>query len=383
MAGVRSAAPSLAQLLLLDPFHGGSHSAFSRHLVDGIQAQWRIDTLPARHWKWRLRGAAVHFAQRMASLSAPDLLVTTSMLSLSDLKGLVPQLGHVPSFLYFHENQLAYPTRHDNVRDHHFGFTQLISARAATCCGFNSRYNLESFLNAADGLLGALPDAVPSGWLEDIRRKSRILPIPLSLPTVVTAGGDPGHPAGPIILWNHRWEHDKRPEAFFSALEQVDARGRPFRLAVAGPRFGRWPACFDEARARWGDRIVQFGPVQPRSTYEALLSTVDIAVSTAAHEFFGVAMLEAAHFGAQILVPDRLAYPEIFPTDFRYRDDADLVARLVASIDRWSAGEPLRGDRRNLTAKFGRPARQAFADTFAELTNKVVPLSDMVSDESL
>ena len=399
---------SLAKILLLDPFHGGSHAMFTDRLRSRLQADWQVHTLPARHWKWRMRGAAVHLATRIRP-QPPDLVVTTSMLALADLKGLAPQLVGVPSFVYFHENQLAYPDREGRDRDHHFGFTQLISARAATMCGFNSQYNLESFLDAGERLLGALPDAVPRQWTEDIRKKSRVLPFPLDLPEgfrspALTARGpapapepDDGRaasfsqapeparapPEGPIILWNHRWEHDKRPEAFFEALAAVDGRGVSFRLAIAGPRYERWPACFDRAQERWADRIIQFGPSHTRAEYERLLSRADIAVSTAAHEFFGVSMLEATHFGAYPLVPDRLAYPEIFAAPHRYRDDADLVDRLEACIRARCAGRPLRADRRAITAPYGRPALRALADVFAHLSGRTIRLTNMESRERM
>jgi hypothetical protein len=70
------------------------------------------------------------------------------------------------------------------------------------------------------------------------------------------------------------------------------------------------------------------------------------------HEFFGVAMLEATHLGALPLVPDRLAYPELFGREFLYENDRDLVERLAAACERYAAGTPLRADRRFLTRPF-------------------------------
>ena len=40
-------------------------------------------------------------------------------------------------------------------------------------------------------------------------------------------------PAGPTILWNHRWEYDKAPETFFEALEALDASR--LRSSALGP----------------------------------------------------------------------------------------------------------------------------------------------------
>ena len=94
-----------------------------------------------------------------------------------------------------------------------------------------------------------------------------------------------------------------------------------------------------------------------------------IAVSTAEHEFFGVAMLEATHLGARPFVPDRLAYPELFPSEYRYGDEAELVAELERCCRQWVAGElNLRDDRRQITAPHLASVRlPQFARLFAEV----------------
>ncbi|HEY5432889.1 MAG TPA: DUF3524 domain-containing protein, partial [Coriobacteriia bacterium] len=64
------------------------------------------------------------------------------------------------------------------------------------------------------------------------------------------------------------------------------------------------------------------------------------AVSTAVNEFFGLAMVEAAYAGCFPLVPDRLAYPEIYPQEMRYGSGEALVARLRSLIvERPAAGQ--------------------------------------------
>ena len=47
-------------------------------------------------------------------------------------------------------------------------------------------------------------------------------------------------------------------------------------------------------------------------TYGQILKHVDVIVSTAQHEFFGMAVVEAAAAGAVPVIPKRLAYPEVF-----------------------------------------------------------------------
>ena len=54
----------------------------------------------------------------------------------------------------------------------------------------------------------------------------------------------------------------------------------------------------------------QGGPFQE---YAALLWAADLVVSTAIHEFFGVAVVEAIYCGCRPVLPWRLSYPELIP----------------------------------------------------------------------
>lgn len=338
------------RILYVEPFEGGSHAAFSRTLMGALDADWMPLTLPARHWKWRMRGCAAYFTQAHAeALAQPyDLVLASSYVPLAELVGLAPSLAPVPRVLYFHENQLAFPTLGpQQPRDHHFGFTQLVSALAADRCVFNSAYNRDSFLAEAEALLRRMPDAVPKGWVPAIRDRSVVLGVPQPFSTAPVQPAEQ-HPQGPLVLWNHRWEHDKNPETFLRGMATLADEGVPFRLAVCGQRFRRAPAVFDELEQALAPRAVQWGSADaPR--YQALLDTADIVVSTAHHEFFGVSVMEAVHHGARPLVPDRLAYPELWPEVFRYRDDEAFVPALRALL---TGDQPLRADRRQLTRPF-------------------------------
>ncbi|NVB37050.1 DUF3524 domain-containing protein [Pseudenhygromyxa sp. WMMC2535] len=353
------------RVLYLEPFEAGSHEAFGRALTSAPWAEWIPLTLPGRYWKWRMRGSAAYFAQQLLhlDLSRIDLLFASSYLPLAELVGMVPELAAMPRVLYFHENQLAFPVRdsanQDPARDLHFGFTQLVSALAATRCVFNSAHNRDSFLEAGRVLLRRMPDAVPLGWIEAIEARSEVLGLPLELPEIANPRELEDLPAhardeGPLILWNHRWEHDKGPDALVRILDALLERGQIFRLAVCGQQFRRRPPELLEAeprlRAALGDRLVQWGFVRTREDYRELLSDAQIALSTAKHEFFGVSMLEAVHCGARPLVPDALSYTELFPNEFRYGDEAEAVVELERLIWAWGSGLiDLRGNRRQLS----------------------------------
>ena len=142
-------------ILLLEPFYGGSHKAFvdglkrfSRHRVEAI-------TLPDRFWKWRMRGAAILMAERMRSLRPPpDVILASDMLSVADLKAFLGPAAP-PILLYMHENQLSYPLPplpEGGRVDHQFAFTNVTSCLAAEKVLFNSEFHREAFLKALPGL---------------------------------------------------------------------------------------------------------------------------------------------------------------------------------------------------------------------------------------
>jgi len=142
--------------------------------------------------------------------------------------------------------------------------------------------------------------------------------------------------AAPLILWNHRWEHDKNPGPFFEALYALDRPGLPWRLAVVGERYGKAPEVFDRARERLAHRIEQFDYLESRQEYADLLCRATVVVSTALQENFGISVVEAIVAGAVPLLPNRLSYPELIPPEqrelFLYESDAELSGRLEALL---------------------------------------------------
>jgi glycosyltransferase involved in cell wall biosynthesis len=324
----------VARILLLSPYHGGSHRAFAEGLAAHSRHQIVTLSLPARFWKWRMRGAALLLAQRARRLPGPvDLVVGTDMMNLAEFRAL-SGLGERPHVLYLHENQLAYPLPENDRPDYHFGFINLASALAADGVVFNSRFHRDAFFAAAPNLLRAMPDAPVRRVLPGIRRKSRVLPVGCELTRLRDAATGAQTGSGPpLILWNHRWEFDKAPEVFFRVLARLDDAGLRFRLALAGDSTAQAePKPFLEARQRYGARVVCFGWVPDRRDYAALLSQADILVSTAIQENFGIAVVEAVACGVWPLLPRRLSYPEIMPRAWHrsclYADESDLESRL-------------------------------------------------------
>ncbi len=360
------------KFLFLEPFFGGSH----RDFVEGLIAHSRHDIdlikLPARFWKWRMRGAALYFVKKTPPLTAYDGLIMTDLMSVSDFKALCG-VDCPPVLLYFHENQLTYPLAEDETMDFQFGFTNITSALAANRILFNSQTQFDAFFANLPGFLKMMPDYAPTWVMEAVRLKSAVgypgcrFPADPALPGKYT----PEQLQNPLIIWNHRWEFDKNPGDFFQALRVIRQKGLNFRIALLGEKFRRVPREFSDARGDFGDRIVQYGYVKSKAQYRRWLMQGSIVISTSRQENFGISIVEAMRCGCFPLLPHRLVYPEIIPEAFHqdclYRDQADLIDKLAGCIRHLARFET---KRRRLSAAMGRFSWEHRIESFdAELMN--------------
>ncbi len=358
------------RVLALEPYFGGSHRQFleqwrgrSRHRFDCL-------TLDARWWKWRMRGAAVDLAREIRARTgpAPDVVVCSDMLNVAELRGLSPPaVAQAPHVLFMHESQLTYPhasgrPAEERARDHHFAMTNVVSVIASDEVWFNSEYHREAFYGAAEELARRLPDGDLHTPLREASQRSHVEH--LGVQDAWADRWDTPRPGGPArIGWVGRWEHDKAPEVFFDAMEALLERGVALELFVLGERFRQQPDCFERFRARHPEVVAQWGPL-PRSCYEAALARLDLVVSTARHEFFGVAVVEAMLAGAVPVLPCRLSYPELLgrasagvpvddPLCGLYGDQPTaLVDRLAKLVELRSAGALAPGSARAAALRF-------------------------------
>lgn len=328
------------KLLVVEPYFGGSHRAWAEGFRRHSRHEIRLVTHPASWWKWRMRGAAVTLAEEIVSLRdagwEPDVVMASDMVDLPALRSFAG-LERTPVALYFHESQLSYPDSPRAEPDLSYAFTNWLGALAADAVFFNSGFHLEVFFEEAPRLLRHFPDRTHEHLIPRVRAKSEVLPVGVEL------GWFPDRPPPktdpPLVMWNHRWEHDKGPEEFVEALVALHERGSQFRVALCGENSGQAPEDFESARRLLGDRVVHYG-FAPLEEYRRLLLDASVIVSTARQEFFGVSVVEGIAAGARPVLPSRLSYPWLIPEEYHsealYRD-----GELTEALERALSSPPI------------------------------------------
>lgn len=338
-------------VLALEPWYGGSHRNFLDGLTSHSRHNYHALTLSARFWKWRMHGGAVTMARKAIEWveegNKPDAIFATDMVNVPAFLALTrSHLSDVPVVYYLHENQLTYPLREGVDRDYTYAYINYLSCLAADRIVFNSKFHHDEYLEALPVLLRAFPDYNHLHSVQQIREKSEVLHLGMNLRAHDQyAGTKPmrtkrQYGQSPVVLWNQRWEYDKNPDAFFRLMNRLDDAGCSFQLILAGEHFEEQPKEFEKAFERYAERILHYGYAEDFAEYSSLLHRADIIVSTAIHEFFGIAVLEAIYCGCHPLLPNRLSYPELIPAPLQrpllhaptlYDDDEGLF-RILSSI---------------------------------------------------
>lgn len=303
------------RILLIEPYFGGSHRVWAEGYAAASDHEVTIVSHAARGWAWRMRGGAVTLAGQVSELASagyrPDVVLVSSMVDVAALRTFLhPSIGRAPLAVYFHESQLTYPTGPRQKPDTSFALLNWTSALAADVAFFNSGYHQDVFFSETRRLLESFPDHTHTDLVDDVANRSAVLPVGVDLGW---AGSEPSRRGTPLVLWNHRWEHDKDPETFADGIRAV-AETHSFRLALAGERFGTVPGVLDELASEMADRI-EVNAHLDVDEYRALLLRSDIVVSTALQEFFGISVVEAVAAGARPVLPDRLSYPWLIPQE--------------------------------------------------------------------
>lgn len=305
------------KLAICDPYHRGSHKQFAETVAemcqqDGFEVE--LLTLRGKHWKWRMQGAAAWFSEHLAA-SSPDVILTTDMVDVSRLRGLLPAaLRNTRIIQYFHENQLTFPwPDHDpdleQRIDRTYGMTNVMSALAADEVWFNSQFHRQTFLEAAAQIVEEMPDGKFS--LERLK-SSQVRYLPVNLERFGNLTADQIHRPlhKPLrIVWNHRWTMDKGADRFVVLLNALQAQGIQFELALMG--LGLDSSQWNLEMKAFTDQIRFRQPAASPSEYSHWLTWADVMFHDPRQEFFGVSVVEAMHHGVLPIVPHWGPYKEL------------------------------------------------------------------------
>lgn len=306
------------------------------------EIHWKQLALPPRNFSWRIRSNSLHWASYNRDELCADyvFLLATSMTDLSSLRGLVPQLSRMPTIVYFHENQFAYPNNKQQKEDRKPTNIEplLVPIYAALCADkivFNTTFNKSTFINGARNLFNILPDKFPPSIIEKLE-SAVVVPVPIEIPQ--TQAMTPITSELLEVVWNHRWEYDKGPELLLAIIELVIKQNLPIRFHVVGENFRQQPPAFDQIKSLLSEythslaiEAGAYGFIREEREYYDLLARCDVILSTAMHDFQGLALQEACLADCTPLAPNDLAYPEYLPTDFLYDNELTTVdtAQLI------------------------------------------------------
>ena len=329
-------------IIYIEPFYSGAHKQWIDSYKEKSSHNIKILSLPGIHWKWRMHGSAISLAKEFLDMDESfDLIIVSDMLNLPIFKSLCQKkIGETKVITYFHENQISYPrSMHDEDeqlnRDLHYAFINYTTALVSDYNLFNSEYHLTNFIDGLSSYLKKMPDKKNLETINNIKEKSNVLHIGCN--TIKYKKNDKIVNSSPIILWNHRWEHDKNPEDFFNVLYKIKEKNIDFSLVIVGESFINYPDCFDRAKIKLGNEIIHMGYCDSKKDYCKWLMKSDVIPVTSNQDFFGVSVVEAISSGVYPILPARLAYPEILDyknnSEIFYSNNTELYNKLYSYLN--------------------------------------------------
>ena len=285
-----------------------------------------------------MHGAHVTLAEELESevkrYGPVDVVVGSSMLNGAGFLGLARRtIGDAAFVIYMHENQLGYPLSPRDRADLSYPMINWTSMAVADLVIFNSNFHRSEWFEEVPRFLRQFPDYQQQSFVPAVERRAIVLPVGVDLRRF--DGISRTRREVVRIVWNQRWEYDKGPRELATAIRELDRRGLDFDLVLAGEQFPTDPDEFVQLRNELGDKMAHYGWAE-EDEYVRLLASSDIVVSTAHHEFFGIAITEAVYAGAFPVLPGRLVYPERIPTRFHtkclYQTPQDFVGKIEWAI---------------------------------------------------
>eukprot|EP00041_Stephanoeca_diplocostata_P024004 m.600670 g.600670 ORF g.600670 m.600670 type:complete len:556 (+) comp22434_c0_seq12:318-1985(+) len=309
-----------------------SHVAWAKgYAKSSRKAIVDIFDMPADRWKWRMQCGAVEFVASDGDAKKCkdcDVVVVDSMLDAALIAAELRRSERPPKIVvYMHETQLTTPFV-QNDRDvqrgthWHYAAANWRSVMASDAVFFNSSSHLQQFKDELPKMIKQQAPRDSVDWhLQNaeacISERCAVLPLGLNFLDLDNPDvSDTVHNDAPTLLWNARLEEDKNPDAFVKLLRTLKKADEVFRFVVLGQDPTKDQVWYQLFRSEeFVDELLFCGYCEDRKEYATWLARADVFVSTARHETFGMALLEACYCGVVPLVPRRLSYPEILNDD--------------------------------------------------------------------
>jgi len=328
------------RIALIEPYYGGSHRAwadgYARSSIHDVHLIWH----EARFWKWRMHGAFLTLAEQLErdihERGMPDVILASSMMDVAAFAGAIRNTAPgVPIAVFFHESQFTYPLSPADKADATYPMKNWSSAVAADVVIFNSIFHRDVFGEEARRFLNVFPEYKHVDRVASVVDGSTVLPVGIDFTPIAGGSHTMGDP--PLIMWNHRWEHDKGPVELLEIVRGLMDAGVEFRMAMCGEVFVSVPREFSKVTHLLGDRLIHSGWAE-RDRYIELLLGSSVVLSTSIQEFFGIGIIEAIAAGAHPVLPDRLVYPERIdavngdPTRSLYSSPTHAIDMIVDAL---------------------------------------------------
>lgn len=330
------------KILLIEPFYTGSHKQWADQFKKHSTHQITLLTLEGKFWKWRMYGSAITLAKKFNEMNKQfDLILTTDMLDVSTFIALIrKKLGKIPVITYFHENQFAYPWRVNGEdkrekRDVHYGMINYQSALVSDGNLFNSDYNMKSFFEGVSKVNQLMPDNKHDKIINNLYNKCQVLPLGMDLVDIDSKENIIDNKI-PIILWNHRLDHDKNPITFFECLLKLQKEKIQFKLLLLGEQTTKQKKLYEIYLKKLKSNIIYSG-YSTTKEYVDFLHVADILPVTSIHDFFGISIAQAIYAGVFPLLPKRLSYIKMYQpeknSEIFYENENDLYLKLKKRCD--------------------------------------------------
>lgn len=339
-------------ILLLEPYYGGSHKYFIDQLSSHLESEGHnvtLISLAPRHWRSRLQLGHLSLIQKLKESMKEveprfDLILLNSLMDCATFKSLLPpSFSHTPLWIYFHENQMGYPLdkdsptfkRDEDIQKHIIPSFHLNQVLCGDKLIFNSNFTRENTFNCLSDFINSRSENTSFLNLDRLKENSLVIPVGTSPSPLKQQTAWVSRPKR--ILWNHRWEYDKGPQEFFSLFEVLIREDPTLSLSLLGENNRDKSGIFSLFKSRYHNNIHHFGFIESKDQYWKELDLCRVLPVTSIHDFLGLSLLEAIEAGVIPLLPDRLVYPELIPSELHskliYQEFEELKDKTLSLLN--------------------------------------------------